>query len=133
LNADEPQPEVKIPTPPDFLSPEGLEEWNRLAPLLFANGLIAEIYRGPFAAYCQAYGRWVQAEKELATSGTLLVKAMNGNIGPNPLESMARQNLALAIKAGVEFGLTPAAISRVHARKQDKQQGAWLKFGGKSK
>ncbi|MFK5282759.1 P27 family phage terminase small subunit, partial [Lacticaseibacillus paracasei] len=61
-NPDQPEPEIVIPDPPHHLSKHAREEWNRMAPILFDMGLIAESDRAAFAMYCQAWGDHVKAE-----------------------------------------------------------------------
>lgn len=50
---------------PDFLNAEAKEEWRRTFELLFNAGIVTDADRAALAAYCQSYGIWVQAEREL--------------------------------------------------------------------
>lgn len=54
-----------IPEPPVFLLPTAKAEWRRLATGLYHMGLLTLVDERPFAAYCQAFGRWVAAEDAL--------------------------------------------------------------------
>lgn len=65
MNPDEPTPAPEIPDAPPHLSPEAREEWERLALELYELGILSTIDRAALAAYCQAYGRWVEAEEQL--------------------------------------------------------------------
>jgi phage terminase small subunit len=65
LNKREPKPVIAIPTCPAHLMPAAKNEWKRLAHYLHDLGVISELDRAALAAYCQAYGRWVEAEKKL--------------------------------------------------------------------
>jgi P27 family predicted phage terminase small subunit len=65
LNRNEPRPQVKVPTCPQHLCPSAKAEWKRLAPQLFVLGVLTALDRTTLAAYCQAYGRWVEAEQKL--------------------------------------------------------------------
>jgi phage terminase small subunit len=47
------------PTPPPWLSPEALAEWQRVAPSLDALGLIKDEDRAVFSTYCERPGRLV--------------------------------------------------------------------------
>jgi P27 family predicted phage terminase small subunit len=120
--------------PPDHLSDIAKEEWARLAPSMSLLGLLTELDRAAFAAYCQSYARWVQAEHLLAMlmeqdpSGrsALLMKSRAGNICPNPLVWIGRNAANDMIRYAAEFGLSPSARARV--------QGAYgLPVGGRSK
>jgi P27 family predicted phage terminase small subunit len=51
--------------PPPHLTQAARSEWRRLALGLTQLGLLSTMDRAAFAAYCQAYGRWVEAEREL--------------------------------------------------------------------
>jgi P27 family predicted phage terminase small subunit len=50
------------PAPPGFLMPAAKDEWWRVAPELHVLGLLTAIDVMVLAAYCQACGRWQQAE-----------------------------------------------------------------------
>lgn len=65
-NKAEAKPAVCIPEPPPELSADAREEWDRTSLRLYAAGLLTGIDGSVLAAYCQAYGRWVQAERALA-------------------------------------------------------------------
>ena len=51
---------------PEHLSPAAQAEWRRLAQSLQQDGLLTQVDRAALAAYCQSYGRWVEAEQKLA-------------------------------------------------------------------
>ena len=68
----EPRPPASRPTCPAHLSASAKAEWKRLAGALNRIGLLTQVDRAALAAYCQAYGRWVEAEKKLAETPALL-------------------------------------------------------------
>jgi P27 family predicted phage terminase small subunit len=131
LNRTEPRPDLSIPAPPPHLSDEAKVEWGRVCDQLYRLKLLSEIDRAPLAAYCQAYGRWVQAERALAkmaesdgvTKG-LLVKTRNGNAIQNPLVGTANKAMADMMRYAAEFGMTPSARSRLSTDAQDKDDPA---------
>lgn len=49
----------------DHLSDEARAELRRLVETLVSMGVISNVDRAVLAAYCQAYGRWVEAEQKL--------------------------------------------------------------------
>jgi P27 family predicted phage terminase small subunit len=133
INTNEPQPDLTMPSPPEHLSAEALTEWRRIAPGLNAMGLLSIVDRGAMAAYCQAYGRWVQAEKALAAMGEndeltygLMIKTTNGNAIQNPLVGTANKAQADVVKYASEFGMTAAARARLSV---PTERGS-SKFGG---
>ena len=96
MNPDEPTPDPEIPDAPPHLSPEAREEWERLALELYELGILSTIDRAALAAYCQAYGRWVEAEEQLRNiDGTMKLTetTSNGNIIQNPLVGIANKSL----------------------------------------
>ncbi len=109
---DEPTPEVEIPDCPDHLAPAAVAEWNRISRELHALGLIAKMDRAVLAAYCQAYARWVEAECKIKEDGSI-VKSPNGYPMMSPWLVIANKALEQMHKFAIEFGLTPAARSRV--------------------
>ena len=67
LPENEPAPVVpsRLPPPPKHLSDEAKSEWRRMGRELLRLGLLTTIDRAEFALYCQAWGRWVEAEEAL--------------------------------------------------------------------
>jgi P27 family predicted phage terminase small subunit len=112
LNAGEPRPQRKIPTCPAHLCPSAKAEWRRLAHQLHTLGILTELDRAPLAAYCQAYGRWVEAERKLKETPTLL-KLPSGYLQHNPWLTIANKQLELMHKYISELGLSPVARTRV--------------------
>lgn len=66
LPVNEPKPAPIAPTCPSWLGKEARKEWRRLAPLLHRLNLLTQLDRGDLAAYCDSYGRMVEAAQELA-------------------------------------------------------------------
>lgn len=65
------KPSAAIPQCPDFLSPIARAEWQRITEQLSVLGLVSELDRAALAAYCVAYGRWVEAEEQLRQFGPI--------------------------------------------------------------
>ena len=102
---------------PRFLKKEARTEWKRIAPRLANIGILTEIDRAALAGYCQAYGRWVEAEKKVLEKGEV-VKSVNGNIMQNPYLIIANKSMDHMRKFLVEFGMTPSSRSRITADKK---------------
>jgi P27 family predicted phage terminase small subunit len=112
LNAQEPKPERKIPTCPQHLCPSAKAEWKRLARQLYTLGVLTVLDRSTLAAYCQAYGRWVEAEQKLKETPALL-KMPSGYVQQNPWLTIANKQLELMHRFMGELGLSPVSRSRV--------------------
>jgi P27 family predicted phage terminase small subunit len=112
IRGSEPQPPRSQPSCPAHLSPTAKAEWKRLAQSLNKIGLLTQVDRAALAAYCQAYGRWVEAERKLAETPVLL-KTPAGYVQPSPYLSIANKQLELMAKFMAELGLTPSSRSRL--------------------
>ena len=117
LNDREPEPELKIPDKPDVLHGIAAEEWQRITKLLHELELLTEIDSTALAAYCQAYERWVMAEKEIRKHG-MVIKAPSGYPVQSPYLSISNKALEHMKKFLVEFGMTPASRTRVKVPKK---------------
>ena len=121
LPASEPKPKQSASSAPTFLSTDARTEWRRVMPMLVANGIMTGLDRAALAAYCQAYGRWAQAERALADDATadlkarfgLLSETSNGNKIQNPLVGIANKAARDMVRYASEFGMSPAARARV--------------------
>lgn len=136
LNKAEAMPPPDLPSPPPELSDDAKVEWGRVATELFRCGLLTKADRAALAAYCQAYGRWVQAERAVAEmgkrdqlTGGLMIKTTNGNAVQNPLIGIANKAMADMVRYAAEFGMTPSARSRIKAEPQEAADPADSYFG----
>jgi|SRR5690554_2115432 P27 family predicted phage terminase small subunit len=112
LNKNEPQPEKKAPRCPSWLEPEAKKEWRRMAKTLENIGVLTQVDKAAFAGYCQAYARWKEAEEFLSKHGTIF-KTPSGYIQQVPQVAIARNYLQIMKDFCSEFGLTPAARTRI--------------------
>ena len=113
-NHAEPQPPEDVPDCPSHLNAAARDEWDRLVHVLHDMGVVTLIDRAALAAYCQCYGRWVEAEEKLQTT-PMLLKTATGYVQQSPWLSIANKQLELMGRYMTELGLTPAARSRVAA------------------
>jgi P27 family predicted phage terminase small subunit len=77
-------------------------------------GVITQVDRAALAAYCQSWGRWVEAEETVARTG-LVIKTTNGNLVQNPLLGIANRAKADLQRWANELGFTPASRTRIQA------------------
>lgn len=113
-NHAEPIPPGDLPTCPEHLSPRARDEWDRLIGPLHGMGVVTTIDRAALAAYCQAYGRWAEAEERLKET-PLLLKTPSGYVQQSPWLSVVNRQMEIMGRYMAELGLTPASRSRVAA------------------
>ncbi|SMX37426.1 phage terminase small subunit P27 family [Maliponia aquimaris] len=101
-----------LPRCPDHLSDVARKEWRRLATPMVEAGLLTLADRAALAAYCQAYGRWVEAEERLKETPALL-KAPSGYVQQSPWLTVANKQLEIMGRFMSELGLTPVARTRI--------------------
>lgn len=137
LNKREARVQLAQPAPPPFLNDEAKVEWGRVIGTLCAAGLMTELDRAVLAAYCQAYGRWAEAERALARMAAkdemnraLMVKTTGGNAIQNPLVGIANKAKADMVRYAVEFGMTPSARAKVVAADPEDAKNATQEFFG---
>lgn len=119
----EPQPARDMPPCPPHLSDKAKLEWGRLAPELHRLGLLTSVDGHAFAAYCQAYARWVDAElgiQKLAaedpnSAGGTVATGASGSAVVNPMVRVAAQAWEAMDRFGRQFGLSPVARAAVGA------------------
>jgi phage terminase small subunit len=89
LPVSEPRPTPRRIGPPKHLNADAQVEWARICEELHALGLLTGLDRVALAAYCQAYGRWAQAERALGKitnqADGLIIRTQSGNMIQNPL------------------------------------------------
>ena len=117
---NEPQPRSGIPPCPRHIQGEARKEWSRTSKELASCGLLTSVDRAALAAYCQAWARWVQAEGVLREAG-LLIKTPNGMLVQSPMLAIANRAMDQMKAFLVEFGMTPAARTRVQVQPPEKK------------
>lgn len=118
IPTNEPKPEPVIPSCPSHLGRAAKTEWRRIVPELAKLGLLTRVDRAALAAYCVAWGRHVEAEFELMACG-LTVTSPNGYPQQSPWLAISNRALDQVRRFAAEFGLTPAARSKVTAANAD--------------
>ncbi len=111
-NHAEPVVPPGLPDCPGHLSNVAGEEWERIAGTLYEMGVLTTVDRAVLAAYCQAYGRWVEAEERMKETPAML-KTPSGYVQQSPWLSVANKQLELMGRFMAELGITPASRSRV--------------------
>lgn len=114
LNTKEPVPAKGMPDCPEWLLPEAKKEWERLADLMNQMGIPTEVDMAAFAAYCQSYARWKEAQEHIDSEGSTF-ETDKGYQQQTPWVGIANTNQKLMLQAASEFGLTPSSRSRIVA------------------
>ena len=83
-----------------------------MAGVLHEMGVVTLVDRAALAAYCQCYGRWVEAEEKLRAT-PILLKTATGYVQQSPWLSISNKQLELMGRYMAEIGLTPASRSRI--------------------
>jgi len=118
LNEYEPKPKRKAPKCPGWLDTAAKAEWRRMARNLETLGVLTEIDHAAFAAYCQSFARWKEAEEFISKHGTI-VKTPSGYWQQVPQVSIAQTYLKIMNRLCEQFGLTPSSRSRITADPTD--------------
>lgn len=112
---------TSVPYAPRHLNHEAKREWRRVVKVLIDAGLYSEVDRAALAMYCQAWGRWVEAERELAKGQTVITGPKGGQY-QNPWLSISNRAQAHLQRMIAEFGLSPAQRSRVVAMPAERER-----------
>lgn len=133
INKKEPLPAKRIPSTPAHLTDEGQVAWGRLTVLLDRMGVLTEADGFALERLCDCYSE-ILALRELvdangrtyettSTQGELVIKA-------NPAVAMLADADRRFKSYLVEFGLTPAARSKVQIKDDDDQEDQFAEFFG---
>ena len=125
LNDHEPKPRAVLPRCPPHLSEEAKKEWRRVSRMLHQLGLLTEADVTALALYCQVYGRWIEAEKKLASFG-MLIKTPNDLPMQSPYLSIANRCFDQLKSMLTEFGMTPSSRSRLSVAQPEEEEDDFL-------
>lgn len=116
---------ARLPACPAHLQGEARKEWGRTGRRLLACGLMTEIDGTALAIYCQAWGRWVEAEENLARFGVVL-KSPSGFPMQSPYLAIANKAMEQMARLLVEFGMSPSSRSRVEMAPPASSEPAYV-------
>ena len=132
LNDGEPLPERHLPPPPRHLSAAARREWKRLGQELLILGLVTTIDTGALAMYCQAWGRWLEAEEALRKYG-VMVKSPNGLPMQSPYLAVANKAMEQMRSLLAEFGMSPASRTRVRVEPVDEEEDVFERMRNRNR
>lgn len=125
----EPTPPTGIPSCPDYLDEIAKGEWSEIVGILkdmnlmsLADGRLLEIY-------CTSYSRWRRALVNVAKYGEVILDKKSGKLVTSPYAHIASRMQEEMRKCLLEFGMTPAARSRMRVSiEPPKPENKWVKF-----
>lgn len=122
LPAGEPIPEVteRVPSAPSHIKGSALKEWKYISRKLHRLGLLTEIDVKALALYCQAYGRWADAQAVVNEEG-LTVTSPSGYVIQSPHVGIANKAMADCFKYLTSFGMTPSSRTGVTTAEKGKK------------
>lgn len=119
--------EIQFPvtrlSPPEWLDQYALDEWERVVPLLDKVRILTEPDLIALANYCATVSVAIRATMDVNKKG-LMTSPLKGSkmVRVNPLIKVAQEARAQCLRFGIEFGLTPAARSRVVGQPEEKKE-----------
>ena len=121
INQNEPKV-MGTPRCPEHLDEEAKKEWKRMSKLLSKAGLLANVDKAQLAMYCQAWGRWVEAEEKLKKHGMIVRAPKSGYPMQSPYLAIANQAMKQLQTSLVEFGMSPSSRSRINLNLADPEK-----------
>jgi P27 family predicted phage terminase small subunit len=119
-NRNEPIAPTEAPICPNHLNAVAKAEWKKICGQLRELGILSRSDRAALELYCQSYAAWREALKMLEQHGCVVETQR----GPrrSPWDVIREKSGAFCTRLLIEFGLTPAARTRVHVQ-NPKMQG----------
>ncbi len=111
---------VRIPDAPEWMSAEGRDVWDRLAPVMAQKKRLEAHYEDLFGAYCEACADFIRFTGDIAAFGSWYeVKTRNG-LQQKHRATWKQRNDSLAAmqRIGALFGMTPVDEQRLAAEGQ---------------
>lgn len=131
LNKREPKPAREIPSCPAHLSDTGKVAWGRLSVLIDRMGILTEADGAALERLCDCYAEILECRDVIALHGRVYESVKPARREGEESEMLIKANPAVAMLADadrrfkaylVEFGLTPAARSKVHTKSDDDEK-----------
>lgn len=127
LNAHEPQPPRSVGRTPRGLGAGAAAFYRKYAPVLADLGVLTTADEPLFKLMAQHVELAQRAYDELCVAG-LTIETHDG-VKKNPLTQVFRDNSLAARQFATEFGMTPAARSRLHTDEEPQESLADILFG----
>lgn len=125
INKSEPKPKREIPSCPAHLTDAAKVAWGKLCVLLDRMGVLTEADSLALERLCDCYADILECRELIGRDGrTYTTQDQNGNtlIKNNPAVNQLRAADSQFKSYLVEFGLTPAARTKVKATSNDDEE-----------
>jgi P27 family predicted phage terminase small subunit len=106
-------PAAKPPMCPGWLSAGAKREWRQLATDMVRQGVLVSWDLALMATYCQLYGDYVEAQKQVNEHGPIIRTPRTGLPMANPFLAVARKAREGLLRTAPELGLSPVARARL--------------------
>jgi len=127
-NANEPKPNPLSKGIPKHLSKEAKKYWKEIFKLLTRVDILTETDVESLSLYCESKARWILAKKQLEKDGLVII-AQSGFPVQNPYLQILNKAHDQMLKILLEFGMTPAARTKVNATSKDEDESdPWDEF-----
>ena len=124
LNQNEPKPDAGAEMP-DGLSPAAQKHWVKISDQLERCGLLTQVDAAALELYCEAYARWKDALAKIDRDG-MVVPSPKGYPLISPYLSIANRAHEQMVVLLKEFGMTPAARSKVTVASPKEKENSFL-------
>lgn len=105
--------ELKAPACPVWLPKAAKKYWKDIAPELEKVGLVGLVDTAAFSAHCDSVGKFEEVTRKLKTLDDMLDETPQKFQVQSALFTIRNKLWEQVMKSGSEFGLTPAARSKV--------------------
>jgi P27 family predicted phage terminase small subunit len=119
VNRNEPQPREEHPDPPDWLTKEARQVWDRTVAELDHMGLLHAADTDSLVCYVNAVTTYARAQKMLDLGGVMIER--DGKAVRNPAHIVVLQNAVLINRFAREFGLTPSSRTGIQVEAAEIQ------------
>ena len=115
----------QLPPAPAMLNKHGRKVYKSIGQYLLDVKVLNEVNLAMFAAFCREYGIYWEAEEGMTELSDRWEDSFdrqgNRKTVASARQMISKESLRLALKIGVEFGLTPASITKIVFEKPKKK------------
>lgn len=110
----------ELPKPPIFMGKHAKALYLSIGNELIEHGVLGKVDLSMFQSYCMQMGTYIECEIALKKEGRIMT-LKNGYKQAHPLVAISTQSLAIALKVGASFGLSPAARPKIPTQKKEPE------------